>query len=65
MKTLKNIQTAATVVAILVAIKLADSLEPTSNELLGSVTLAVTGIVSMVCMLVKDEKKAEVESEQI
>lgn len=63
MKTLKNIQIAVTVVALIVAVKLADSMYPTTNELIGSVTLAVTGCVSLVTMLVKDEKRTEVEAE--
>ena len=61
MKTIKHIQTAVTVVALLVAVKLADSMNPTTNELLGSITLAVTGVVSMVLQLAKEEKETEVE----
>lgn len=59
MKTIQKIQTAATAVALLVAVRLADSIEPTTNELIGSVALVITGGVSMISMLVKNEHQPE------
>lgn len=61
MKTMKKIQIAATVVALLVAVRLADNVEPTTNELLGSVALVITGGVSLCSMLMKSENQPEVE----
>lgn len=61
MKTMKKIQIAVTVVALLVAVRLADTMEPTTNELMGSVTLALTGGVSLWTMLLKSENQPEVE----
>jgi hypothetical protein len=59
MKTIQKIQTAAIIVALLVAVKLADSMEPTTNELIGSVTLTITGGTSLIGMLVKNENRPE------
>ena len=59
MKTIQKIQTAATVIALLVAVRLADSVEPTTNELIGSVALTITGGISLVGMLVKNERNPE------
>ena len=61
MKTMKKIQIAATVVALLVAVRLADNVEPTTNELLGSVALVITGGVSLCSMLMKSENQPEVK----
>lgn len=61
MKTMKKIQIAATVVALLVAVRLADNVEPTTNELMGSVALVITGGVSLCSMLMKSENQPEVE----
>ena len=61
MKTIKKIQIAATVVALLVAVRLADNVEPTTNELMGSVALVITGGVSLCSMLMKSENQPEVE----
>lgn len=61
MKTMKKIQIAATVVALLVAVRLADNVEPTTNELIGSVALVITGGVSLCSMLMKSENQPEVE----
>lgn len=61
MKTMKKIQIAATVVALLVAVRLADNVEPTTNELMGSVALVITGGVSLCSMLKKSENQPEVE----
>lgn len=60
MKTMKKIQIAATVVALLVAVRLADNMEPTTNELMGSVTLVITGGVSLWTMLLNNENQPEV-----
>lgn len=59
MKTIQKIQTAAIVIALLVAVRLADSVEPTTNELIGSVALIITGGISLVGMLVKNERNPE------
>ncbi len=59
MKTMKKIQIAATVVAILVAVRLADTMEPTTNELMGSVALVLSSGVSLWTMLLKNEKLPE------
>lgn len=61
MKTMKKIQIAVTAVALLVAVRLADNMEPTTNEVMGSVTLALTGGVSLWSMLLKDESQPEAE----
>lgn len=61
MKTMKKIQIAATVVALLVAVRLADNVDPTTNELMGSVALVITGGVSLCSMLMKSENQPEVE----
>lgn len=57
MKTIQKIQIAATAVALLVAVRLADSVEPTTNELIGSVALVITSFLSMLCVLAKNEKE--------
>lgn len=59
MRTIQKIQTAAIVIALLVAVRLADSVEPTTNELIGSVALAITGGTSLIGMLVKNERNPE------
>ena len=61
MKTMKKIQIAVTAVAFLVSVRLADKMEPTTNEVMGSVTLALTGGVSLWSMLLKDESQPEAE----
>lgn len=43
MKTIQKIQTAAIVVVMLMAVSLADSLEPTSGELAASIALVLAG----------------------
>ena len=43
MKTIQKIQTAAIVVVMLMAVSLADSLEPISGELAASIALVVSG----------------------
>ena len=43
MKTIQKIQAAAIVVVMLMAVSLADSLEPTSGELAASIALVVSG----------------------
>ena len=43
MKTIQKIQAAAIVVVMLLAVSLADSLEPTSGELAASIALVVSG----------------------
>lgn len=57
---MKKIQIAATVVALLVAVRLADNMEPTTNELMGSVALVITGGVSLWTMLLNNENQPEV-----
>lgn len=57
MKTIQKIQIAATVVALLVAVRLADSIEPTTNELIGSVALVITSFLSMLGVLAKNKKE--------
>ena len=59
MKTMRNIQIAITAVSLLVAIRLADSVCPTTNELIGSVALMITGGTSLWCVLVENERQAE------
>lgn len=59
MKTIQKIQVAAIVVALLVAVRLADSMNPTSGELVASVALVISGF-SMTAGLVKSlESKQE------
>lgn len=58
MKTIRKIQIAATVVALLVAVRLADTMEPTTNELIGSFALVITGGVSLLTMIVNNERQA-------
>ena len=60
MKTIQKIQTAAIVVVMLMAVSLADSLEPTSGELAASIALVVSGGL-MTMNLVRELKKAEEE----
>lgn len=52
MKTFQKIQVAAIVVALLVAVRLADSMNPTSDELVASVALVISGF-GMTAGLVK------------
>ena len=59
MKTIKKIQLAATIVALLVAVRLADNIQPTTDELVGSVALALAGGVSAITMLVENERRVE------
>ena len=60
MKTIQKIQTAAIVVVMLMAVSLADSLEPTSGELAASIALVVSGGL-MTLNLVRELEKAEEE----
>jgi hypothetical protein len=60
MKTIQKIQTAAIVVVMLMAVSLADSLEPTSGELAASIALVVSGGL-MTINLVRELEKAEAE----
>lgn len=60
MKTIQKIQTAAIVVVMLMAVSLADSLEPTSGELAASIALVVSGCL-MTMNLVRELEKAEAE----
>lgn len=60
MKTIQKIQTAAIVVVMLMAVSLADSLEPTSGELSASIALVVSGGL-MTLNLVRELEKAEAE----
>ena len=60
MKTIQKIQTAAIVVVMLMAVRLADSLEPTSGELAASIALVVSGGL-MTLNLVRELGKAEAE----
>ena len=60
MKTIQKIQTAAIVVVMLMAVSLADSLEPTSGELAASIALVVSGGL-MTVNLVRELEKAEAE----
>ena len=62
MKTIKRFQIVASVLAIAVALVLADNMNPTTNELLGSVTLIISGIASAISFVVDNDKK---EAEQI
>lgn len=60
MKTIQKIQTAAIVVVMLMAVSLADSVEPTSGELAASIALVVSGGL-MTLNLVRELEKAEAE----
>ena len=60
MKTIQKIQTAAIVVVMLMAVKLADSLEPTSGELAASIVLVVSGGL-MTINLVRELEKEEAD----
>lgn len=60
MKTIQKIQTAAIIVVMLMAVSLADSLEPTSGELAASIALVVSGGL-MTMNLVRELEKAEAE----
>lgn len=60
MKTIQKIQAAAIVVVMLMAVSLADSLEPTSGELAASIALVVSGGL-MTVNLVRELEKAEAE----
>ena len=61
MKTFQKIQVAAIVVALLVAVRLADSMNPTLGELVASVALVISGF-GMTAGLVKSlESKQEAE----
>lgn len=60
MKTIQKIQTAAIVVVMLMAVSLADSLEPTSGELAASIALVVSGGL-MTMNLVRELEKEEAE----
>ena len=60
MKTIQKIQAAAIVVVMLIAVSLADSLEPTSGELAASIALVVSGGL-MTLNLVRELGKAEAE----
>lgn len=60
MKTIQKIQAAAIVVVMLVAVRLADSLEPTSGELAASIALVVSGGL-MTINLVRELEKEEAD----
>lgn len=60
MKTIQKIQKAAIVVVMLMAVSLADSLEPTSGELAASIALVVSGGL-MTLNLVRELEKEEAE----
>ena len=57
MKTIQKIQTAAIVVVMLMAVSLADSLEPTSGELAASIALVVSGGLMTINWVRELEKK--------
>ena len=57
MKTIQKIQTAAIVVVMLMAVSLADSLEPTSGELAASIALVGSGGVMTINLVRELEKK--------
>lgn len=57
MKTIQKIQTAAIVVVMLMAVSLADSLEPTSGELAASIALVVSGGLMTINLVRELEKK--------
>lgn len=61
MKTLKKIQLAATIVSLLVAVRLADNVQPTTNELIGSVALALAGCASTISLVSSNERKEEAQ----
>ena len=60
MKTIQKIQAAAIVVVMLMAVSLADSLEPTSGELAASIALVVSGGL-MTINLVRELEKEEAD----
>lgn len=60
MKTIQKIQAAAIVVVMLMAVSLADSLEPTSGELAASIALVVSGGL-MTINLVRELEKTEAD----
>lgn len=57
MKTIQKIQTAAIVVVMLMAVSLADSLEPTSGELAASIALVLAGGLMTINLVRELEKK--------
>ena len=57
MKTIQKIQTAAIVVVMLMAVSLADSLEPTSGELAASIVLVISGGLMSINLVRELEKK--------
>ena len=57
MKTIQKIQAAAIVVVMLMAVSLADSLEPTSGELAASIALVVSGGLMTINFVREFEKK--------
>jgi peptidoglycan biosynthesis protein MviN/MurJ (putative lipid II flippase) len=57
MKTIQKIQAAAIVVVMLMAVSLADSLEPTSGELAASIALVVSGGLMTINLVRQLEKK--------
>ena len=57
MKTIQKIQAAAIVVVMLMAVSLADSLEPTSGELEASIALVVSGGLMTINLVRELEKK--------
>ncbi len=57
MKTIQKIQTAAIVVVMLMAVSLADSLEPTSGELAASIVLVISGGLMTINLVRELEKK--------
>lgn len=61
MNTLKKIQLAATIVSLLVAVRLADNVQPTTNELIGSVALVLAGGASAISMVSSNERKEETQ----
>lgn len=56
MKTKRNIQIAITVVALFVAVKLADNMSATTNELIGSIMLVLSSGVSLLTLLHGNER---------
>ena len=57
MKTIQKIQAAAIVMVMLMAVSLADSLEPTSGELAASIALVVSGGLMTINLVRELEKK--------
>ena len=57
MKTIQKIQAAAIVVVMLMAVSLADSLEPTYGELAASIALVVSGGLMTINFVRELEKK--------